>query len=249
MENPWFKYFTEVKKYDRYSLPEEREIIDEFNALEKVRQEKLKQRGKEIRDYEIRDTIYPSAFSCNIKTAKIIILATNPAFDIKEDKEGDYKYETPKGKNLIEKAIRTLRHEYPIENHKFGKYWQDRWSKVVTEIGDEGMMKVNRDVALVQMFPYHSTKFKEIPKKILKKDWLPSQEYTFHLLKSRLSGSDKPLVICTRSKALWQKAVPEFKKYENFITTNQPLSTYISENNLSDCADAWEKVLVALKGS
>jgi hypothetical protein len=249
MDNPWLQCFPEVKKYDRYSLQEERKILDEFNFLEKVRKEKLTQKGipqTEIRDYEIRDNIYPFAFSCNIKTAKIIILATNPGYDKKEDANGDYKYDTPRGKNLIEKAIRTLRHEYPIENHQFDGYWEDRWSKVVIEIGDEGMLKVNRDVALVQMFPYHSTKFKEIPKKLLKKDWLPSQEYTFSILRERVLSSNQPLIICTRSEKLWKKAVPEFNNYPNFIATNNPLSTYITPNNLTYCEGAWGKIISAL---
>ena len=55
--------------------------------------------------------------------------------------------------------------------------------------------------------------------------------------------SRNAIIIITRSKKIWFKAIPELEKYQNLYFTNSYLNTIISENNLPK---AFPKILEKL---
>ncbi|HXA02627.1 MAG TPA: hypothetical protein VNW99_11605 [Cytophagaceae bacterium] len=236
MQNPWTNIFDgDIGRLDRYSLKEERPVIDEFN--------------KSISDeFKIYDTVFPSAYS-NIKTSDILLLLTNPGYDQKEKDNGVYD-DTERIsqylRNLIEDTV-------PTSEKLLSPYWEKKLNKL-TKIYPLEIVKSH--ISIVQFFPYHSIKFREIPKKLIKKyfpnsNYLPSQEYTFHLLREALIR--KPVIIITRSKKQWLEALPELNTYEYCFETNNYRNPILSENNFSKFPNAWkvinDKISVSVKSN
>lgn len=59
---------------------------------------------------------------------------------------------------------------------------------------------------------------------------LPSQEYTFELLRRALA---RDAIICVmRSQSLWESAVPELAQYRYKVVARNPRSPYITSGNL-----------------
>ena len=275
MENPWLKKFPVVGKYEKYCLDSEQDIIREFNENEERRQKNAADKKDKhgSKDYKIRETVRPFSFSANIKECEIVVLALNPGYDPKNDKYENELTEWPKIKNAIEILIDRA----DALSNKYEDYWEKRWKWVAAELGPDGYDVINKKVALMQFFPYHSTNFKELPKNLMKKyvrremdviseilgegekenvksdsRWLPSQKYAFDLLKERLRNNPGLLVICTRSKKLWKDAIVDddgksLFADEYFITTNSYQNTALSPGNLKP--EHWRKIIDKLRSA
>ena len=99
--------------------------------------------------------------------------------------------------------------------------------------------KVAQNISLVQFFPYHTKKYKNIPKKIIS-GYLESQEYNFDLVRKAIER--KATIIILRGKKLWFGAVPSLENYENLCFTNSYLNTTLSKNNLTAFDEIAEKL-------
>ena len=88
--------------------------------------------------------------------------------------------------------------------------------------------KVAQNISIIQFFPYHTKKYKNIPKRLLK-GYLESQDYNFELVKQAIER--KAIIIILRSKKLWFEAIPDLDN-ERTRFTNSALNTIQSEKNL-----------------
>jgi len=223
MKNPWEKLMNQ-KQNDFYVLEEDAENINTFNEYIKD--------FKNTESYRIHPEIMPAPFMGDILNSKIVILTLNPGYDPKEEKEGFYtEYNHYWEKQIIHKFPVP---EYPLFcfDEKYVKksdYWK---KKLYPLIQVSSVEKVSKHISIIQFFPYHSLKYRDIPKRI-SKDYLVSQQYNFELVKKAIERD--AIIIILRSKRLWLDAIPELvtlKKQGKLYNTNSYLNPILSENNL-----------------
>jgi len=222
MKNPWLNF---VKNLDDKNL-----VLDE----EKIVIEKFNRKAKE--NFKIHTEIMPAPFMGNVKSAPIVLLTLNPGYDKNEEfgEFGNY-YEVykPFWKNEIQ-HIKSIP-ELPLfcldeEYIRFSNYWNTKLKPLILISSKQ---KVAKNICKIQFFPYHSQKFKNISKVILREegfDFLTSQKYNFNLVKQAMERN--AVIIILRSKKLWLDAIPELNDYKNLRFTNNYRNTIISEGNL-----------------
>ena len=228
MKNPWIEKFgiplIDVKSINNYCLDSEIELINEFNNTQKS-------------EYKIHTNIYPAAYGANINEAEIIILVSNPGYDKKEEKKGDYR-DAERIKNNLEVLTETRK-----EDTFTVGYWEKKLSKL-EEISSKEL--VNKKVSILEYFPYHSEKFKPIGKRLMNKHfpnkkYLPSQEYTFHKLEKAVKRG--ALIICTRSMKLWFEVFDSLGvDTDNVLETINKRNPTISPGNLTNKEKDWERI-------
>jgi hypothetical protein len=98
---------------------------------------------------------------------------------------------------------------------------------------------VARGVLCAEYFPYHSKSFK-------KGALLPSQEYTFDLVRRAIERG--AVVLLMRSKRLWLDAVPKLVSYDRLFEANSSQCAHVSPNNYCcNGAGGFEEALEALR--
>lgn len=224
MKNPWEKLMNQ--KHDNfYVLEEDAEIIKNFNEY-----------LKDIKDterYLIHSEIMPAPFMGDILNSKIVILTLNPGYDLNEEKHNYYK----EYKHYWEKQIV---HEFPNQKLPlfcleesyipFSDYWKIKLNPLIQISSVE---KVAKNISIIEFFPYHSLKYRDIPKRI-SRDYLVSQQYNFELVRKAIERD--AIIIVLRSKRLWLEAIPELvplKDQGKLFKTNSYGNPIMSEKNLA----------------
>jgi len=231
MINPWNEF---VKDFDNTNLiiNSEQEIIEDFNNNS---QEK----------FQIHNEIMPAPFMGDVHNSPIVILMLNPGYDPKEDTKGFYEKYSHFWKKEIQhiSPIAKLPLSCLDENYcNYSPYWRSKLDPIISISSIE---KVSKNISSIQLFPYHSKKYKAIPKRMLKKHgfekFLPSQEYNFQLVREAISRN--ALIIIPRAVKNWLEAVEELKDYKNKYSTNSYLNIIMSENNLGTGFNEVRKIL------
>lgn len=225
MENPWKKLIEEINEdgfNGNYVLKEEQAIVERFN--------------KKINNdlYKIHTQIMPAPFMGDVHKAPIVILLLNPGYTKEEDKVGYYSKYKEWWKNEVQHIQTNSNFPFFALDEEYSKsstYWEVKL-KPLTLIFDKE--RVAKNICNIQFFPYHTEKYRNIHNNLFKeekyKNYLPSQEYNFQLVKNAMARN--AIIIITRSKAMWHKAIPELVNYDNAHSTNSYLNTIISANNL-----------------
>lgn len=225
MENPWKKLINEINQegFDgNYVLKEEQAIVERFN--------------KKINNdlYKIHTQIMPAPFMGDVVKAPIVILMLNPGYTKEEDKVGYYNKYQDWWINEVQHI--PTKSNFPFfaleeEYSKSSPYWATKLKPITLLSPTE---KVAKNICNIQFFPYHTEKYRNIHKNLYNAEsfdnYLPSQEYNFQLVKNAIARN--AIIIITRSKKMWLKAIPELENYENSYSTNSYLNTIISKKNL-----------------
>lgn len=214
MENPWLEF---VKNLDDNNLvlEQEQEIIEKFN-------------NSTNETYKVHTEIMPAPFMGNVLTSPIVLLTLNPGYDEKEEEKNYYNEYKLYWKNEIqhihsvpELPLFCLEDKYV----EYSDYWLKKFMSLISVSSKE---KVAQNISIIQFFPYHTKKYKNIPKRLLK-GYLESQDYNFELVKQAIER--KAIIIILRSKKLWFEAIPDLDN-ERTRFTNSALNTIQSEKNL-----------------
>ena len=214
MENPWLEF---VKNLDDNNLvlEQDREIIEKFN-------------DSTNETYKVHTEIMPAPFMGNVLTSPIVLLTLNPGYDEKEEEKNYYNEYKLYWKNEIqhihsvpELPLFCLEDKYV----EYSDYWLKKFMSLISVSSKE---KVAQNISIIQFFPYHTKKYKNIPKRLLK-GYLESQDYNFELVKQAIER--KAIIIILRSKKLWFEAIPDLDN-ERTRFTNSALNTIQSEKNL-----------------
>lgn len=251
MENPWKKLIEEIKEEGlngNYVLKEEQAIVEKFNE----RMEKLKNKDK---DYRIHMEIMPAPFMGNVHNAPIVILMLNPGYDPKEDEvneeDGLNYYNRYKGywKNEIQHIPSIPNFPFFALDQEYSKssdYWVNKLKPLIESSNRETLAK---NICTIQLFPYHSQKYKTIHKNLFKEEtfdnYLPSQKYSFQLVKNAMARN--AIIIIARGKKEWYEAIPGLdglEEYKNKHFTNSSQNITISRKNLPT---GFDKILEKLK--
>ena len=137
-----------------------------------------------------------------------------------------------------------LRHdsvEYPFyyldpAEHGPGTKW---WCRAAGALMKESSRAaLARELSSLEFFPYHSRSFGHAHLR------LPSQEYTFGLLRKAIERG--AVILLTRGESLWRGAVPELAGYPNCFRVKSWRSASISPRN---CARGYAAALERLRAA
>lgn len=225
MINPWNE-FQDNPKQDYLILEADKLVIDKFNDTTNE-------------TYRIHTEIMPAPFMGNVLNSPVLLLLLNPGFDEEEERMNYYNLYRHYWENEIQ-------HKYSVPELplfcledkyiNFSNYWQKKLNHLISATSKEAVAK---NISIAQFFPYHSKKYKSIPKKILS-GYLESQKYNFYLVQKAIDR--KATIIVLRGKKLWFEAIPSLKEYENICFTNSYLNTILSKNNLTEFDKIVEKI-------
>jgi len=257
IKNPW----SELIETENYCLKDDFKLINAFNVKEKIRKERYKDEGKELKkDFEIKLDMIAEPFFGNQK-ANIIVLAQNPGIYQKKGKKINEKneYDLYEEKKCFQEGIKkyhkigdqSIDYPYYYFDPKYDGYPGNDWAKQrFGELQEETEIDwkvLSNKILYLQYFPYHSKNFKNIKKG----EYLECQKYTFQLLANGIETN--ALIICFRCLDLWDKALTDnirpdlsLKKYQNKIVLNSPQSVYVTRGNMKE-DDFQNKLLKALR--
>jgi hypothetical protein len=204
LQNPWI----DLPTIQPYVLDSDAHAIEAFNSVARA-------------DQRYHLEILPEPF-LGLPTSEVVLLSLNPGFSPEEERFhhlDDY---------FRRVALANLAHAeqaYPFYFLEPGKgspghaWWQKRLRSLIDLYGHR---IVARKVLCLEYFPYHSEHFHRGTPHV------PSQSYTFALLKNALARS--AVVIGMRSLDLWYEAVPELNDHI-VHTLNSTQAVYVSANN------------------
>jgi len=174
-------------------------------------------------DYELKLKAMPGPYTGDPEKSVVYVLALNPGYTAGEDEKVGKKHRDIFAKNLLHLVRKCPFISFdPIFEGSKGQLW---WKRMLGPIIDEvGIKAVSKYVFNAEYFPYHSRRFK------LLKKILPSQNYTFELVKKAIR--DKKIIIIMRSAKLWYGAIPELEKYKNTYILRNPRNVRITPNNI-----------------
>ncbi|HEV2579996.1 MAG TPA: hypothetical protein VGT44_04010, partial [Ktedonobacteraceae bacterium] len=98
-----------------------------------------------------------------------------------------------------------------------------------------GVERVAREILVVEYFPYFTRR--GIGNICL----LPSQKYTFHLVREAMRRN--AIIIKLRARRQWLGVIPELTSYPNYYELNSPQNTCITQRN---CPKGFPEILKAL---
>lgn len=201
-------------------LADDRVPIERFNHLARP-------------EHYIHTELLPEPFIGNPE-APVVLLNLNPGFD-----EVDHIWHvTP----TFQAAVRAnLAHQdqpwpfYPL-NPDFQGYGGNRWwgSKLRSLIEMYGRELVSQTILVVELFPYHSSRFGFLGQ-------VPSQKYSFELVSQAIKR--EALIVVMRAERRWLEAVPELQGYP-YLRVASVQQPSISEGNLKA---GWAKLNAALQ--
>jgi len=230
MNNPWHKLVNKSP----YILDIDRQWVEEYEAnLQYIasRKKDMKLGEELLHNHRLRTDDVPFPYYGNPHSAKVVVLQANPGYALlrtdrpycDEILELDYQnlFHLPKP------PIYSMMPKYREWTYLHGQkgvcwYWK-RTRKIREAVGWE---KVASGIMYMELFPYRSVKLmypKQLP---------PSQQYTFHLLRTMLQRN--VWVIMTRMDSQWTENVPELKTHPRIASIKNRRSVYLSPKNLGE---------------
>lgn len=233
MQNPWQHHDFEK---DGNILEADINIIHEFNRL----QDSLG--NDKMNLYKIHEEVFPAPFMGDVFNAKVLLLMLNPGYDNQEANKGFYnRYRETWIKHITSQPNSQLPlFCFETEYKKDSDYWYNKLRYLTPEHlpEDKKFDVIKQNVAVIQFMPYHSQKYKDIPKKIWKPEqndkYLLSQRYNFYIVEKAMER--KALILVLRGRKRWEKAIPRLadKSYNHIGYTNSPQNIALTKKNLGN---------------
>lgn len=202
--NPWLA----LPKEAPFVLPEDREILNLC--------------GNKVDG--LRFDVLPDPFVGNLESAQVVLLALNPGF---EQADLDVCMQS---KLYVQQTLANLQSKADTpffffhEGLEFsgGNWW---WSRKLRALSNAGVTshQLGERIMCIEYLPYHSVHYKHLNRH------LPSQEYTFQLVRQAIR--DDKVIIVMRSERIWLEAVPELTSYP-YMKIKNPQNPAISIANL-----------------
>lgn len=205
MQNPWESLPTSKP----YLLDSDKEAILNFNKSANE-------------NHFIHYELLPEPFIGD-PNAPIILLNLNPGYSEKDIKFHNDPYYIQISRNRLEHKAS----DYPfyaldpkISESPMYDWWVKKLKPLIDKAGAE---TVANKICCIELFPYHSKKYKQL------KGNIRSQEYGFHLVRKAIERN--ALIVIMRAKKRWLKEVPELKDY---CEVKNYLNPVLSRRNLGE---------------
>ena len=180
--------------------------------------------------FTVQTQVLPEPFIGD-PTSLVYVLALNPGYSASDD-------EWHARDNYSTAILANLHHEssnYPFYFYdpRFSESPGARWWRRKTRwlIDDLGCETLSQNIFCVQLFPYHSTRYRRIPNQISPNGLVPSSEYSIDLVRNAIR--DGKTIIAMRAFRQWCKEIPELSSYPQCYRTNSAQNVSLSPNNLA----------------
>jgi hypothetical protein len=207
MDSPW----VHLPSTAPFVLAEDRLSVDTFNKLNRKRP-----------SWRIRTELMAEPFVGRVD-APLVILALNPGFSRRDA----HAHARPEFRSAVRRCISAEPAAYPFFHldpalRGPGADW---WNLALKELLDREYDRavLARSILCLEFFPYHSISFAHGHLR------LPSQEYTFSLLRAAIARN-APIIV-TRGFSHWTGAVPELAAYTRLFRTRTHRVARISKRN------------------
>lgn len=245
LENPWAKIVEEVDDLGNKQIfaESDADFLKELSSSEGYK--KLDDQDK------LNLNFYPLHYIGDIRNAKILVLSLNPGINdeyIKFYTSNDndsYPQKIKKNLDFSEPSF------FEFDFYTDGKegYWRklrelfpeeyDEKIKTIKNAGDTSKIDdfFNRNIALVEFFPYHSEKYSKklrplVNKVIKKEEYLSTQKFVFGIISERLKKKDV-VVIIYRAIDEWMGAVEGLSDYDKVFVTTNPMNPSLKPKKLA----------------
>jgi len=213
IKNPWVK----TPQRPPYILEQDKKAVAKYNRH-------IKKNSN--RTFLIRPKLLPEPFIGNPHTAVVIFLGLNPCYKRSDSlTHTDQKFRLAVQRNLRHKKSRYP--FYPLNprfrNSGVATWWRKCLSELLEEIQDDAL--VAKKVCAIEWFPYHS---KRARLRGFRKNPLPSQEYSFSLLREALRDKTKTVVLM-RADTEWREQVASLR---GVLRLKNPQRSYVSRGNI-----------------
>lgn len=214
MVNPWSQLPTDAP----HVLRQDRPIVEEFN-----------QQYAHNPDIKIQSHLLPEPFIGD-PSARVYLLNLNPGYSPEDD---DWHRNRAYRNAIIENlGHKTAAYPFYFLNPKLeaapGAVWWRRRSRWwLREVGTETLA---RNLFCAELFPYHSSGYRRIPKRISPDGLVPSSGYVTHLVREAIRAH-RPIV-AMRALRGWCELIPELGNYSRLFRIGNPRNVSLSPNNL-----------------
>lgn len=210
--NPWQQ--IDFSNEHLYALKDELNTIKAFNSR------------CDNKDYKIHLDIIPEPYIGNPNTCSILLLNLNPGYsssDTKFHSKNSY-FRSISVKNLLHESL-----NYPfylldpkISDSPGSLWWRKKFAELI-KLRD--IDKIANSIAVIEYFPYHSEKYKDIGM------IFESQNYSFDLVRKCMKRGIA--IILMRSFRKWFGVILGLNAYTNLFYCRSVQNPTISSGNLS----------------
>lgn len=227
MNNPW----RQLPDVFPYVLPSDQCIIDAFNI-----------RYSSNPDFVIHRQVLPEPFIGN-PNAAVYVLGLNPGYSPLDDYwHAQRSFADAIRANLFHKPSCYPFYFFdPVFRDTPGsKWWSQRSRWLLDDVGRDILAN---NLFCVELFPYHSVKYKPIPNSLSINRVVPSSNYSLFLVKGAIA-QNKAIVIMRAYKA-WCNLLPEIATYHNLFRLNSAQNVSLSPRNMRH----YDMIVTALTSS
>jgi len=216
--NPW----VNLPDTPPFIAPDDAELVDRFSR-------------RRQRDCALKLDLPPQPWTGSPAVAEVFALALNPGHspqDYEDFRDPDYA-----GQWRLALTFSTRIPFYFLDPAFRGtagyQYWACRFRDLSQVVGIEA---VARKIIIVEHFPYKSIKYRSLGKN------LPSQEYSFALVRAALNAGKQ--IVVMRSERVWLDSVPELRCYP-YVRLSSNQNPYFSRAQMTPAQ--FERLVAALR--
>ncbi len=216
--NPWSELLTHDAPH---VLQQDLPIVEAFNK-----------RYAHDPDIKIQSHLLPEPFIGD-PSARVYLLNLNPGYSPEDD---DWHCK-PVYRNAIIENLGHKPAEYPfyfldprLQDAPGSAWWRRRSRWWIRDVGPKTLA---RNLFCAELFPYHSRRYRPVPKRISSDRLVPSSAYVGHLVREAIRDRDhQPMVVAMRAPRRWCELIPGLGDYSKLFRIRNPQNVSLSPNNL-----------------
>lgn len=228
MQNPW----VHLNYGETQVLASEESLVDAFNE---------RYRNDPDSKYRLQTHQIPEPFIGN-PTAAVYLLGLNPGYSSVDNHwHKDGHFQTSVRETHLHKE-----NEFPFYyfNPRFREmsgatWWSEKCRWLTDDVGSTEA--VARNLFCIELFPYHSVRYRQIPKWLSETGLVPSSAYSAYLVRQAIHA--EKIIVAMRAFRRWCGLVPELGAYKKVVCLYSPQNVSLSPNNVKE----YDKVVGAMK--
>ena len=226
MVNPWYPWSpTDAPHVLQQDLP----IVEKFNARYADKHDPKCQIPTCAGCFTVQKQLLPEPFIGDPR-ARVYLLNLNPGYSPEDD---DW-HRKPVYRNAIIENLGHKTAEHPfyfldprLEDAPGSAWWRQRSRCWIRDVGTKTLA---RNLFCAELFPYHSRRYRQVPKRISPDRLVPSSGYVAHLVREAIRAH-RPIV-AMRALPRWCELIPELGDYSKLFCLSNRQNVSLSPNNL-----------------
>ena len=214
MMNPWSQLPTDAPHVLQRDLP----IVEKFN-----------EHYAHNPDIKIQSHLLPEPFIGD-PSARVYLLNLNPGYSPEDDDwHRNPVYRTAIIENLSHRtaAFPFYFLDLRLKDAPGSAWWRRRSRWWIRDVGIEALA---RNLFCAELFPYHSRRYRRVPKGMSPDGLVPSSGYAHRLVREAIRTHRS--IVAMRAFRAWCELIPELGDYSKLFRIGNPQNVSLSPNNL-----------------